>query len=74
MLKRWAVAHASLFYNEIKTEVIYAETMQDAIRNHSALKGPENQEWLQEMPNTLEELKQFFFDVDILIDIVEIRI
>ena len=71
--KRWCVAHANLFDNDIKTEFIHAETMQDAIRNHSRLKDPENEEWLKDLPEDIEELKQFFFDADMLVDVLEIR-
>ncbi len=72
---RFAVGHANLFDNDLIVEIIEAVDFRAAIIKHSALqpKTPgEYDEWLSSMPETMEEVKQFFFDSDTLVHAVEI--
>jgi hypothetical protein len=73
MLSLYAVAHADLFENDIKIELLQGNTPKEAIRQHSRFKTcnvddqAEIDKWLNIVPETEEEIKQFFFDVDILV-------
>ncbi len=73
---KFAVAHASTFDNDITIEIIVADSLKQAIMAHSAFSIPESKpdydKWFEEMPDELEEIKEFFFNGDILVSAMEI--
>ena len=65
-MKRYAVAFISFHDNELTTEIIEANTWQEALEKHS-----QKLDWIE--GNTLEEMKANAFDGDCTIDVVEIK-
>jgi hypothetical protein len=65
-MKRWAVAFANFYDNDITIEFVEASTWQEAIKKHP---GVGETEFSSE---TLNEAKTDFFDCDSLIDVKEL--
>lgn len=70
---KWAVAYMNFFDNELRVEIVEANTMIEALSKHSKLSSNETG-WLKNMPNNLEQIRTMFFDADAAIDIIEIDI
>lgn len=73
---KFAVAHADCMDNDITIEIIVADSLKQAIMKHSAFNKSTSKsdydEWFEEMPNELEDIKEFFFNGEILIGATEI--
>lgn len=68
-MKRFAVAFVHLSDNELKVEVVQANDWLSALSKTSFM---QDQDWLHEVPTVLEDAKQFFFDADMLLNVVEV--
>lgn len=68
-MPKFAVAHVSLYTSKITTEVIEAVDWQHAIMQHSKVQWENN--YLADL-DELVQWKEYFFDGDELIDVVEI--
>lgn len=73
-MKAYAVAHMCLFNNVLKTEILLAENARSAIFGHSKMVSddPHLLQWLNKMPEAMENIKTYFFDCDQMIDVVEL--
>lgn len=72
-MNRYVVVYMNFFDNELKSEIIEAESPKQAIAAHSCIRDyDETLEWLMEMPDDLESIKDDFFNSDQLIDVVEV--
>ena len=69
-MKKWAVAFISFFDNELTIEFVDAEHWMGAIVKHSKI----DLGWYEEIDHTdtLEQVKQWAFDADTMIDVKEI--
>jgi Mg/Co/Ni transporter MgtE len=68
----YAVGVLSYFDNELKIEFVEAASIKEAVAGHSMLKSDDMSEWLEEMPDDLETLKEHFFNGDMAVDVKEI--
>ena len=73
-MKLFAVAYISFFDSELTTEIVVAKTIKDAILDHSKIKGDGVISWIKGMPEDIFDIKHEFFNVDSMIDVVEIQI
>ena len=72
-MKTFAVAHYCLFHNELTTELIEADSMMEAIKKHTKMESEDNQNWINDCPfASLDNIKQYFFDRDQMIDVIEV--
>ena len=72
-MNRYVVCYLNFFDNELKSEIIEAESPKQAIANHSCITNYDDTlEWLMELPDDLESIKEEFFNGDLLIDVVEV--
>ena len=79
-MKKYAVSYINFFNNELTIEIVEAETIKKAILKHSKLLAEnsdngkvDEEDWLHtNMPEELEEIKETFFDMDCMVDVVEI--
>lgn len=73
---RFAVAVANPFDNDITIEIIVADSLKQAIMAHSAFNSSKSKadydKWFEEIPDELEEIKEFFFNGDVLVSATEI--
>lgn len=66
-MTKWAVGAASLFDNDLKVEIIEAYEPLGALAKHSVCAGTR---WRIELPDgspSTDEIKQFFFDCEVLV-------
>ena len=67
-MKKYAVACAYSYDNRLSIEIIKANSIKEALGKHSKIKlDEESWDLVSE-----EDFKEFFFDMDILVDAVEI--
>lgn len=75
-MRKFIVAHANLFDNELHIEIIEEATEALAIYNSKVMEkwvDIDKATWLEEYKNEeLEELKEYFFDVDIILNVLEL--
>lgn len=74
-MKRFAVAHYSLFTNELILTIVTAEDWRDALAKHPILLGDLDMKgYLTDSENVpdLETAKRLAFDADSAIDVMEI--
>jgi len=81
-MPRFAVGYANFFDNDLQIEIIEADDFREAIIKHSGFKAKDPKdadeiakdmaEWFSSMPETMEDVKQFFFDGDALVDAIQI--
>lgn len=74
-MKKFAVAYISFFENDVIIDFVEAEDWKSAIFKHkkfTEVEDPNMQEWIDNMPNDLEELKTEFFNGEIGVDVKEI--
>lgn len=69
---KFAVGYINSFDNDLVIEIIKSNNFRHAIRKHSAFQSLVMQDWTDNMPYSLEEIKMYFFDCDSAIDVVEI--
>lgn len=71
---KFAVAHANLFDNELKVEILEGSNWRDALLRHSVFVSmlADCPEYLDDIPKDLEEAKDYFFNGDALIDVIPI--
>ena len=69
---KYAVAYVNLFDNDLTIEIVEADTPKEAIKKHTRLADACHAEWVAEMPEDLEEIKEVFFDGDTLVDVIEL--
>lgn len=67
-MRRFAVGYFSAFDGELTVEIVEADSIQEAIGKHPRIKS---EDWNQ-LPEDLEEIKDYFFNADAGIDVVEI--
>ena len=67
-MKRFAVGYYNAYDNELTVEIVEAADWKEAAAKHSKGSGHGPEDW----PDTLEELKEEFFNQDAGIDVVEI--
>ena len=78
-MKKFAVAYASLFENNLVIEVVDAENEKQAILNHSKVKSDdpvvqqETVDWINGMSDDMEDIKEEFFNGEILVDVLELE-
>ena len=68
-MTRYAVAYMNAFDNDLTIEFVVADSAKHALIQHSAFKDANMAEWATMAPEALEELKSYFFDGDIFIDV-----
>lgn len=69
-MKRWAVGYINFDNNELKIEIVPAESWRSALSQHSFI-GPSGH--LDEaLPADIEDAKSEFFNQDAMFDCVEI--
>lgn len=61
-MQRYAVVYVNLIENDILIEFVIAASEREAIFKHSYI----GDEW-RDVPQSIEDIKQFFFDIDILV-------
>ena len=75
-MSQFAVAYVNLFDNDLTIECVMAADWREALLSHSAFQSaandPNYKKWLDELPHTLEEVQECFFETDILVDVKEI--
>jgi len=75
-MKRFAVAYMTFMDNDLRIELHTADNWKEAILKYSSFSKEEYreqmQEWLSEMPDDKEEMKEYFFNADSLLDVIEI--
>jgi hypothetical protein len=70
-MKKYVVGYINFFDNELVIKIVEASTWQNAIGAYFKDRQDLN-DWLDELPATLEETKVYFFDNDSAIDVVEL--
>lgn len=70
--KRWAVSYVNFYDNELVTEIVVAQNWKIALVLHSKLATEDWETFVNSIPETLEEVKEYFFNADCAIDVVEI--
>lgn len=77
-MSQFAVAYVNFFDNDLIIECVMAADWREALLSHSALQvgadDPNYKKWLDALPQNLEEAKEYFFDADTLVDVVEIPV
>lgn len=73
-MKKFAVAHASLFDNELKVEFHEGSDWREALVKHSVFDSmrKDHIEYLDDIPEDLEDAKDYFFNGDALIDVIPV--
>ena len=71
-MKKFAVGFLSFFENDLIVEVVEADNWRDAIFKHTSLISDDMEEWIADMPEGLEEIKEAMFNGEIAIDVKEI--
>ena len=75
-MTQFAVGFADFFDNDLVVEVVEADDVHAAILGHSKFKDSKYKEddakWLADMPKDIDELKEFFFNADILFGAIKI--
>lgn len=69
---KWAVAYMNFSDNQLAVEIIEANTMIEALSKHSGLNGG-SRDWLKNMPNDLQQIRDLFWEADAAIDVIEIE-
>lgn len=69
---RFAVGHTTFFENVLTIEIVEADNVKEAIMAHSAFNEYAGNEWLEQMPDDLEGIEEFFFNGDTLVSATEI--
>ena len=76
-MKTFVVGYMNFFDSDLILAKVEATNWQEAIVKHPHFLKPEHREgnarWLAEMPDTIEEVKQFFFDSDAIVDVLELE-
>lgn len=73
MKLKYAVGHIDFFNNDLKIEVVAADSVKEALSKHSAIgESKEVLEWLDSLPEDLESIKEEFFNADQCVDVVEL--
>jgi len=73
MKLKYAVGYVNFFDNELILEVVSANSLREAILSHSKLRvedDPHTDHWLDSAPDEIEEIKEYFFDADILVSAI----
>ena len=75
-MKLWAVSHIDFSENNLVTVFVWADDWKTALRQHPAYFNPVSQkgwdDWFAGMPKTLEDTKDYAFDTDSIIEVVEV--
>ena len=75
-MKQWAVSHIDWSDNNLVTVFVWADDWKTALRQHPAYLDPEYQaetnEWFADMPETLKDAKDYAFNSDSMIEVVEV--
>ncbi len=73
-MKKYAVGHISFFDHILKVEIVEANTPKEALLKHSDFDTDDIdfKEWLNELPNDMDEIKSMFYNVDATVDVIEI--
>jgi len=73
-MKQWAVSHIDWTDNNLVTVFVWADDWKIALMQHPAYRKPGDEwgEWFVDMPETLEGAKDYAFDSDSMIEVVEV--
>lgn len=76
-MKKFAVAHINFFDNDLKIDVVSAPDWKEAlITTQLSSCKPEYkadvEEWLNDLPDDIEEAKGYFFNCDQLFEVYEL--
>lgn len=72
-MKKYAVGYINFFDNDLIVDIVNANSIKDAIAQHPSFSGTDDMlNWLETLPDALDEIKREIFDDDSAIDIVEI--
>lgn len=73
-MKKFAVGYISFFDNDLVVDIVEAEDIKSAILSHKKLKTDDKDfaEWINNMPDSLEDIQTEFFNSDQGIDVKEI--
>lgn len=72
-MKKYVVAYINFFDNELKMSIIEAENEVDACKQYLKIKEfNENNDWINNLPNNLENLRDEIFNTDSQINAIEI--
>lgn len=63
---RYAVGYINFFDNDLKIEIVEASSVREAVNKHSCIVD------YGVFPEDLEDIKNFFFNADAAIDVVQI--
>lgn len=73
-MKKFAVAIVNLFNYVISVEIIDASDIKEAVMFHPMISESDDMVcFVQDLPNDLKTMKQCFFDVDMMLDVKEIK-
>lgn len=72
MAKRFAVGYISFFSNKLIIEVIEADDWKSALLKHSTIVIDKQEKKFLETAKNLEEVKEFAFNGDSMVAVVEI--
>jgi hypothetical protein len=73
-MKKYVVAYINFFDNELKMSIQEAKNEVHACKNYLKIKQNENpsDSWVNDLPDNLEELKEKMFNLDSMINAIEI--
>jgi hypothetical protein len=73
-MNKWAVVIVDLFHSEVFLEFIQADTWYEALKLHSkVIDNIDMEDWISGIgADSLEKMKDCFFDTDLLFEIKEL--
>lgn len=77
-MKLFAVSHIDWLNNDLVTEFHLGNTWKEALRKHSAYnhtnadRNADEDRWFADMPDDLDEAKEYAFNVDSMIEVAEV--
>ena len=71
-MPKFAVGWINFFDNDLKIEIIEAETWKEALVHHSSI-VPDRTSWADQISDDIEETKEMVFDCDCMFDVVEVK-
>ena len=69
-MTKYAVGYANLYDNDLVVEIVEANSIKDAILQHSMITRDNSDNSFSDAPENIEDLKQYFFDMDTLVGAV----
>lgn len=68
-MAQYAVGLANFYDNDLQVYTVFADDWRDAIIKAMSIESDDDntKEWMKKLPNTEDEVKQEFFDGDMLV-------